>query len=372
MHVILQAPGSCIAFGLPLSNMKYNDKFIEDLIPLILDADDHWWQSHLATLAIVSQGWLYYVRKRLYACPDIRTVDAARKLANTLEENEYLGWMVSGIILLPGLRNEPALRLGGGIKAIRMLLGLEGLRKITIGGDINRCLGLVGNPEGVEELQIRGQRELGWPTTVEWDERLTFGFPRLKKMALREIDLDVMWPTVGHPASFTELILEDVAIVGGRLTQMLNGAQRLRCLHISGSDMVNEEAKLKEVLRSCAVECLHYEVRKTSGRWNPFSDLGPEGGRTVRCLHLEGHLLDSGILDTLQEVFWNVEELVVSGRTVNVLAREWAELLSSGGLSSLKRIGLPWGTNKPPFVKWNKTEEEAILVEFVKRKLIVM
>ena len=349
--------------------MKY---FIDDLIPLILDADDHWWQNHLAALAIVSQGWLYYVRKRLYACPDIRTMGAAQKLADTLEGNEYLGSLVRGISLQLGMRNTPMSRLGEGMKAIRTLLGLEGLRTITVGSEINRCLGLIGNPEEVEELGIRGQRGLGWPRTVEWDERLRLGFPRLKKMELRGVDLDVMWPSGRHPASFTELILEDVDIIGGRLTQMLNGAQRLKCLHISGSDMMNEEEELKEVLGSCAVECLHYEVRKIGGRWNPFSDLGLKGGRTVRCLHLEGHLLDRGILDTLREVFCNVEELVVRGRTVNILAQEWAEVLSSGGLPSLERIGLPWGTNGPPFAKWNKTEEDAIRVECAKRKLRVM
>ena len=176
--------------------MKY---FIDDLIPLILDADDYWWQNHLAAL-------LYYVCKRLYPCPDIRTMGAAQKLADTLEGNEYLqGSLVRGISL-QGMRNTPMSRLGEGMKVIRTLLGLERLRTITVGSEINRCLGLIGNPEEVEELGIRGQRGLGWPRTVEWDERLRLGFPRLKKMELRGVDLDVMWPSGGHPACKAERV----------------------------------------------------------------------------------------------------------------------------------------------------------------------
>jgi hypothetical protein len=52
-------------------------------------------------LATVSHAWLYYVRKRLYACPDIRTFSGVQKLADTVEANEYLGSLVRGISLQP-------------------------------------------------------------------------------------------------------------------------------------------------------------------------------------------------------------------------------------------------------------------------------
>jgi hypothetical protein len=353
--------------------MKYHYKFIDDLIPLILDADEHWWQCHLAALAAVSHAWLYYVRQRLYACPDIRTFSAVQKLANTLETNEYLASLVRGISLQPSGRSGSLQGVVGAIKAmkaIRMLLGLEGLKRISVGGDMGeRYIRLIGNPEMVEDLHISGQTALVRERALTWDEMLTLRFPRLKKIRLSEIDLEVMWPTVEYPASFTQLILEDVDIRGGRLVQMLNGAKWLGCLHISSCGRVEEEEELREVLGSCVVECLRYQVRTTFGRWNPFSELGAECGRTVRCLHLDGHLVDVGILDTLRVVFCNLEVLDVRGHLVSVLASEWTEFVSGGALRSLRRLGLPWGTNRPPFVKWNSREMGEIRGACAKRRI---
>jgi len=346
--------------------MKY--EFIEDLIPLILDADEHWWQSHLAALATVSQAWLYYVRKRLYACPDIRTFGGVQKLADAVEANEYLGTLVKGISLQPLMSNspEPVWRgMVGARRGMRILLGLEGLKKITLGGDMgmkaDRYIRYIGKPEGVEEMHLNGSRQLIWPRVVGWDEMLMFGFPRLKRIRLSEVDVDVSTAGVGYPASFTELILEDVHIMYGRLVQMLNGASRLRCLHVSiGSYGLVDEEQLREVLMSCAVECLHYDVRRGSTRWNPFADLDGECGRRVRCLHLDGHMMDAGSLDTLRRVFGNVEELVVGGRLVRVSAGEWARFVAGGALGSLRRLRLPGGTNWPPYAQWSTAEVEDI------------
>jgi len=77
--------------------------------------------------------------------------------------------------------------------------------------------------------------------------------------------------------------------------------------------------------------------------------------------------MDGGTLDTLREVFCNVEELVVGGRLVGVAAGEWAEFVGSGALGSLRRLGLPGGTNRPPYGQWTVAEMEDIRAACVKQ-----
>jgi hypothetical protein len=123
----------------------------------------------------------------------------------------------------------------------------------------------LGNPEAVEEMHLNGSE------TVDLAEGGDMG--RNADVWVSEVEEDTaerggcgrVGPTVEYPASFTELILEDVNIMYGRLVQLLNGAKWLRCLHVSiGSYGLVDEEQLKEVLASCAVECLHYEVRKSA------------------------------------------------------------------------------------------------------------
>lgn len=350
-------------------NPMYHYEFIDDLIPLILDADKHWWPCHLAALARVSHGWLYYARKRLYGCPDIRTFIALEKLADTLKANKKLATLVRGISLEPVL-TESMIYTGEQLWKAKWLLGLKELRKITIGGNIleaDTCVRDIRYAEEVEEMHIKGWSH----RLMNWNPKDLIRFSRLKKMRFSKVILGVSWVSIEYPnASFTELILEDVSMIHGGLVNLLNGKRWLRCLHVTAGSCSEDE--LKEVLGSCTVECLHYEVRKTNGRWNPFSDLSVESGRKVRCLHLKGHLMDVGILDTLRKVFWNLEELVVDGRSVRVQASEWVELVSSRALSSLRRLGLPSGMNSPPFSTWNEEEMEDIRGVVLERGKVVI
>lgn len=353
-------------------------QFIDDLIPLILDADEHWWPCHLAALATVSSAWLFYVRKQLYPCPDIRSFSAAQKLADTLKGNAYLASLVKGISLQP---NVPACSFHvrrlppTAHKAIRELLQLEDLGRLTFGGDLTSkaalYLRLIAHPEAVEEIHINGPAHARSESQalVEWDESFTFGFRNLRKLRLSHIDMIFTTANVPYPASFTHLILEDVLFFHGNILQLLNGASSLKCLHVTSSDTMEDE--LRRVLSSCAVDCLHYDVRKSAAT-NPFADLDSRHGESIRCLHLDGHCMDIGILTTLGEVFKNLEELVISGRLVRVLPREWAHFIRVGGLGSLRRLVLPWGTNEPPFAAWQGKELEEIRAACLTRSITLM
>ena len=349
-------------------------QFIDDLIPLILDADEHWWPCHLAALATVSSAWLFYVRKQLYPCPDIRSFSAAQKLADTLKGSPYLASLVKGISLQPNAPTCVRRLSPTAHRAIRELLQVEDLRRLAFGGHLASkaplYFRLIAHPEAVEEIHINGPAH-SEPSQalVEWDESFTFGFRNLRKLRLSHIEMVFTTATVPYPASFTHLILEDVLFVHGNIPQLLNGASSLKCLHVTSSDTMEDELRL--VLSSCAVDCLHYDVRKSAAT-NPFADLDSHHGESVRCLHLDGHFMDVGILTTLGEVFRNLEELVVSGRLVRVRPKEWAEFIRVGGLASLRRLALPWGTNEPPFAAWQGKELEEIRAACLTRSITLM
>lgn len=339
-------------------------EFVDDLIPLILDAYDHWWPCHLAKFALVSPTWLFYTQRRLYSHPDIHTFSAARRLEATLADNPYLASLVKAISLQPawyGGRGH-ARALSSAAKVIRSLVGLDGLRRISFGGYVadNAAifLRLIANPDLIEELHICGHESFASSTVFEWDESFTFGFPNLKKLRLSYMELCVMPPSVPYPAPFTHVILENVDFKQGNILQLLNGTTSLDCLHVTSSACSVGEPRLV-LLSGCALGCLHFESNYPVRR-DLFQDLDARHGEAVRCLHLDGCFLDMGILAGWSEIFGNLEELGVSGRYVRVLSKEWVQFINSGALPSLRQLFLPFGRNSPPFVAWTTAEKEEI------------
>ncbi|KAF9535827.1 hypothetical protein CPB83DRAFT_842417 [Crepidotus variabilis] len=350
-------------------------EFIEDLIPLILDADnDHWWPTHLATLATVSSAWLFYVRKRLYSYPHIYDLGAGAKLADTLKAHAELKSLVRGISLRVSPNGRPFHDTH--LKALRVLLGLEGLKYITLGGKLvaSQYLKLISEPDDVENIHIDGSNYCGSPNQIpisspvfEWDEAFGFGFPNLQTLRLTHVDLHIEVPRTLYPTTITHLILEHVTLRPGTIQHLLNGAPTLTCLHLTCSDPVEEE--LRMVLSSCGIRCLHYQVQKATCS-DPFTDVDPSDGEALRCLHLDGPILDDGMLNTICFTFRNLEELIVMGRTVRIPAQGWVDLISSDSkLLSLRRLGFPWGTNIPPFTVWSTEEMQMVCDACIGRQI---
>ena len=150
--------------------------FVDDLVPLILEASDHWWTQDYLRLACVSPSWLFYIRKRLYACPSIGSFTASAALVRTFEENPGLLHLVSGIELQPMLReHESVATLATRASSLQFLLGLEGLKRIKLGGELTkqaqRFLNALAFPELVEEVVVDGGLlpEAGFPfLPVRW------------------------------------------------------------------------------------------------------------------------------------------------------------------------------------------------------------
>lgn len=337
-------------------------EFIQDLIPLIMEAGgQHWWPSHLAALAAVSSTWLYYARKRLYKYPQVYDFETAVLLATTLQENPDLQSLVQGI----ALRISPHVRTcqEAHWRAVLSLLGLEGLKRVVLNGIFasGRYLKSIADPDEVEEIHVDGSdasRPLDCYPFFEWDEAFGFGFPSLRKLRLTYLDLCIEAPTTSYPSTITHLMLDHVTLRPGSIQHLLNGAPSLSCLHINSADPLEEDIAL--VFSSCAIECLHYQVDKTTCS-DPFTNVGPAHGEALRCLHLDGPLLDAGMLNHITEAFRNLEELVVMGRTVRVPAQGWIDLISDDSrLVGLRRLGFPWGTNIPPFTLWPTEEKKGV------------
>jgi len=352
-------------------------EFIDDLIPLILESNDHWWPRDLVALATVSPSWLFYSRKRLYSLPTIHSFPAAKLLARTLTGNPRLCTLVNGVCLRPMLGEQN--RRGpqpAELKGLRLLLGLEGLERIVIGGELavkaERFLRLIGNPDGVEDIHVDGSlisHRMSSRPSLEWDEGLSFGFQRLKKLRLTDMELDIIAPSIDCPSTITDLVLENVHIIHGQVAHILNGAPTMNCLHVTTKDATVSAGHLGPVLASCMVKCLHYELQKESCG-NGFA-LDMESIGTLECLHLKGVYVDLGVLNSVSEVCRNLRELVVSGRTVRVTGAEWAGCIRSGAFSGLERLGLPWGTNRRPFIPWPPAEVREIREACARRRLAV-
>ena len=352
-------------------------EFIDDLIPLILESNDHWWPRNLVALATVSPSWLFYSRKRLYTLPAIYSFPAAKLLARTFTENPRLRTLVSGVCLRPMLTEQDRQSAQPEeLKGLRVLLGLEGLQRIVIGGELavkaERFLRVIANPESVEDIHIDGSlvsHRIRSRPSLEWDEGLSFGFQRLKKLRLTDMELDIIAPSIDCPSTITDLVLENVHIFNGQVAHILNGAQSMNCLHVCTRDGTVSDGHLQPVLASCMVKCLHYELQKESYGNEFVFNSGNIG--TLECLHLKGVYVDLGVLNNVSEVCRNLRELVVSGRAVRVTGAEWAGYIRSGAFSGLERLGLPWGTNSRPFIPWPPAEVKEIREACARRRLAV-
>lgn len=337
------------------------DCFVEDLIPIILDSNDHWWDRDLARLAQVSSAWLYYIRRRLYAFPSLHSFSACASLARTLGTNPFLASLVQHLALRPTCagtsRGSSKDRL-----AVRTLLGLDGLQSLILGGELaiqsERFLGFVTAADTLTQLHIDGALVHGSLTSrasLEWSEDLIFRFPNLKRLRLTDLEIDISPVFTCQPLQLDELIIENVCVISGFLSHLVPEASTLGRLCVRASSACEYDEHIRMILHSSNVHTLEYGVQKASPSDGSF--LEPEGmpnPRVLRLRHLELHGLhvDDGVLALVSQWCPEVEELVVSGRLICLTPDDWSTYLTSGALSSLRRLRLTWGTNHPPYQPW--------------------
>lgn len=336
--------------------------FVEDLIPVILDSIERWWDRDFARLALVSPAWLYHVRKRLYTSPSLHSFSACASLAQTLNADPYLTSLVRNLTLRPCTDTSRASPSPEARMAVRTLLGLNNLQSLVLGGDLanqsERFLGFVAAADTLTQLHIDGtllRRSLTSRASISWSEDLVFRFPNLKRLKFTEIELDIDPIFTSHPVQMDELVLDNARIISGFLSYLLPEDSIIGSLRVRGSSASDYDEHIRTMLHSSNVHGLDYEVRKSLPSDGSF--LEPEGVPDPRplCLkRLELHDLhvDTGVLALVDQWCPELEELIVSGRSISLSAQDWGEYIASGAMHSLRCLTLTWGTNHPPYQPW--------------------
>ncbi|EPQ60893.1 hypothetical protein GLOTRDRAFT_124635 [Gloeophyllum trabeum ATCC 11539] len=340
-------------------------RIVDDLIPLILDSNNHWWPCDYLRLSLISPEWLAPVRKRLYTCPTIRSYRACTLLARTLSERpEY-----SALIREMDLRPFAEYNSGGiacyDMESVKLLLGLDSLRSVTLGADLavraERFLSWI-NSTSLEELHVDGkQRRLGYgcsryqqPASLTWDHELCGRFTKLTSLRLSNIELHIL-PSASPIPQLTELNVERVEVLVGHLHQLSSDWSSLRHLSIEARCTSDFDRHIRLLLSHCgpSLESLHYDVRDVHLDEAIFHD-SLVSCPALRELRLNGLDVNLGTLSSIGQRCGNLEQLSVEGRVVRVTSNEWAAFIGSGALPSLQHLKTPPGTHAPPFSYWSE------------------
>ncbi|CDO72389.1 hypothetical protein BN946_scf184977.g88 [Trametes cinnabarina] len=346
---------------------------VDDLIPIILESDDHWWPRDFQRLALISPAWVVPVRRRLYAHPSLRSYRACQLLARTFQRNPDLLSYVRTLELRP-ISDQDRTPDEREMQSLRTILGLKGLRSVTLGGDLavaaQRFLNTMADTRTVEELHVdgcmlsRGQSTFPAPVipSLEWDDAMAFRFPNIRTLRLSNVALTVIPAMMAHPSRLTHLILNNVDLEVGFLPDLCHGSwESLRVLTVIGGNGIEMEDGIRSLLEFCpGIETLRYEASDCAGHLSIFDDDMPSCPN-LRNLHLSGFDVNPQTLQAIAQTCLNLDNLAVLGRTVRVTLEEWASFISSSALPHLRRLVAPSGTNLPPFTFWSSGEQKGLL-----------
>ncbi|OCH96561.1 hypothetical protein OBBRIDRAFT_787118 [Obba rivulosa] len=346
-------------------------RLVDDLIPVILDSNGHWWPRDLQRLALVSYAWIGPVRRRLYSSPNLRSYRACTLFARTLASNPDLAGLIRALELHPAVE-----RLSGyvGISekemaSIRSILSLEGLRKVTLGGDLavqaDRFLQTLASSASLVELNIDGSGPTGNGTaqlnshrvaSLEWDEVMAFKFPRLRHLRLSDVQLTIVPSFMPCPTRLTSLTLHNVDIVDGVLSDMCHEAwDCLRVLTVTTKSPEAMDEHVRTLLEVCKnLDTLHFDACHEAPGVEALTDVQPPAGISLRELRISGFDITPQFLASIGRVCEGLRDLSVAGRLVRVTPEDWAAFLASGALPGLQRLATPAGTCRPPFSHWSQ------------------
>ncbi|KZT21666.1 hypothetical protein NEOLEDRAFT_734306 [Neolentinus lepideus HHB14362 ss-1] len=322
-------------------------RLVDDLIPVILDSNDHWWPCDYLRLATISSAWLGPVRKRLFARPVIASYRSCTLLARTLAEQPFLASLIRGLDLRPFAEYNGSGLACRDFESLRLLLGLDNLTCVTLGGDLavraERWLSLI-NCSSLVELCIDGkQHRLGFgclryqqPASLAWSNDLSGKFTKLTKLRLSNIELHI-YPFALPIPRLVDLVIERAYLLS-----------EARCT----SDF---DEHIRTLLSHCGrrLESLHYDVRDVHLDEAMFHD-SLVYCPALRELRLNGLDLNLGTLSSIEQRCGSLEQLSVEGRVVRVTSNEWAAFIGSGALPMLQQLKTPPGTHAPPFRYWSE------------------
>jgi hypothetical protein len=270
------------------------------------------------------------------------------------------------------------------MEGLRFILGLDGLRSVTLGGEVavkaERFLRALTNSQAVIDMHIDGtlrneafscirSRKLA---SLEWDDAMAFTFPNLRRLKLTHIELVILYPSIPYQLQVTHLILDNVHIIGGYIHQLLNQSwSSLQYLSVMTASASEFDEHMRLMLDFCGptLQNLHYEVGRNTRSDERLFDEESMRCPSLRHLHLRGMEMDLETLNSIGQVCQSLEELVIAGRMVRVTPLEWVTFIRSGAFPCLRRLSTPWGTNYPPFAHWTKATGKSVLEASVVRNI---
>ncbi|KAH9944527.1 uncharacterized protein BXZ73DRAFT_39675 [Epithele typhae] len=353
---------------------------VDDLIPIILESDDHWWPRDFQRLALISPSWVHPVRKRLYARPSLRSFRACKLFARTLQENPDLLPYLSGVDLRPVADGRNVLDEQE-MHSLRVILGLNGLREVTLGGDLavsaQQFLHVMSNTRTITSLHIDGHSaadldddfcrspinpQFHTLPSLDWDDVVAFRFPFLQNLTLSNVTLSVHPSMMDRPGALESLALNNVEIADGSLLPDLQGAwDRLRSLRVVGKASDEMDENVRAMLEVCeGLEELHYESVEMSSHPSLFDDDEPVPLPGLQRLCLAGFDANPHTLDAIASACPALTHLAVLGRMVRVSPELWRAFLKSGAVPHLQQLVSPAGTMAPPFTYWTLAQTQEL------------
>ncbi|KAF8633958.1 hypothetical protein AX15_001140 [Amanita polypyramis BW_CC] len=288
-------------------------RLVEDLIPLIIECGEHWWPRDLSNLCKVSSSWLHPARRRLYHYPQLISYRACSLLARSLTENDHLRSLITAVCLrpIPGPNSDSdhsnSTCRAACIESVKTILATDGLRSITLGGDLSiaagRFLHMVTNPGTVIVLRIDGglmSHTFRRGPSLEWDEDITLRFVNLRSLHLSNLELviDVDLSALTCSSVIRTLVLDNVDISHGRLVSIVGAGGVLEHLQVTTLDAPEYDSDIREVLESCEVHSLAYKVKNKNRYRFESMVFDHEMGRlpALREVEMEGVWVDREVV----------------------------------------------------------------------------
>ena len=345
---------------------------VDDLIPIIIESNDHWWPRDFQRLALISPAWVTPVRKRLYAHPSLRSFRACKLFARTLLDNPALLPYMRGLELRPVADGRRVLDEQE-MQSLRYLLGLEGIQDVTLGGDLaisaERFIHFMVGTRTVTTLHIDGfsftddhsSSTVHTLPSLEWDDMLAFRFPFLRNLTLSNVALTVYPPSMDHQGALSHLTLNNVQLVDGALPDICQGSwESLRVFKVVGKSTVELDDEVRSMLELCEnLEELHYEAVDRSSHASIFDD-EPPTCESLQKLSISGFDVSPLTLEAIAQSCPKLVELAVCGRITRIPFDRWAAFVKSGTLPCLQRLVAPAGTNIPPFMFWSSDQHHEL------------
>ncbi|KAI0815274.1 hypothetical protein BC629DRAFT_856688 [Irpex lacteus] len=358
-------------------------RIVDDLIPVILESDGHWWPRDFQRLALVSTSWLGPIRRRLYAYPELRSFHACTLFARTLSQNQNIRALVHGVDLRPVLAHEHAALSEQDMAGLRFILNLDRLESITIGGELavqaERFLHMMSNTHSITSLHIDGGHlhmddeslDSKQPASLEWNDSIAFRFSKLRTLRFTNLQLALAEPTMPYVLRINTLILNNVTLAFGSIQDLCNESwESVRYLGVTTRDRQTSDELVRDLLECCEnLETLRYEASCAGAHGDLFEENMPIG--RLRKLKLFDVNINPQTLSFLGQSCSNLECLSVLGRSVRLHAQDWIRFISSGALPSLKVLKTAAGCYEPAsgFLRWSDEVREQLLSSCATRSI---